>query len=127
MSRIADTSYLIALVDEDDPRQQEARKLARDPSPLLVPPEVMGETLGVLHARAGFDRAQIMWEKLGDLANLVHLNTTPMEEIAPVFEAGDGALSWTDAAVVAHCRREDAEPLCYDAAIEDAVRDDARA
>lgn len=125
MSRVADSSYLIALVDADDPRQGEARRLASNPSPLLVPPEVMGETLGVLHARAGYDRAQAMWDKLGDLANLVHLNTTRMEEIAPIFEAADGALSWTDAAVVAHCLREGAKPLCYDDDIEQAYRDHA--
>lgn len=60
--------------------------------------------------------------KLGDLANLVHLDTTRMDEIAPIFEAGNGALSWTDAAVVEHCRGEDAEPLCYDGDIEAVVR-----
>lgn len=123
MSRVADSSFLITLVDEGDPRQAQARELASDPSPLLVPPEVVGETLGVLHARAGYDRAQLVWETLGDLANLVHLGSTRMEEIAPIFEASEGALSWTDAAVVAHCLAEDAEPLCFDPAIERAFRE----
>lgn len=118
MSRVADSSFLITLVDEGDPRQAQARELVSDPSPLLVPPEVVGETLGVLHARAGYERAQLVWEKLGDLANLVSLNSTRMEQIAPIFLDGGGDLSWTDAAVVAHCLVEDAEPLCFDEGIE---------
>jgi hypothetical protein len=50
-----------------------------------------------------------------------------MDHVAPIFRDAEGELSWTDAAVVAHCLREDAQPLCFDPAIEGAVEEQAGA
>lgn len=123
MSRVADSSFLIATMDEDDPRRPEARERAGDPAPILVPPEVLGETIGVIQARVGHEAARTVWDGLGHLPNLVFLNSTQGDEIAGVFLEADGDLSWVDAAVVVHCEREDAEPLCFDPAIEAVYRE----
>lgn len=125
MTRVADSSFLIAALDETDPRQDQARKLMADPEPILVPPEVVGETVGVVQARYDHGHARRVWEALGRLDNLVHLNTTRMEDVAPIFLDAEGDLSWTDAAVVAHSLVEDAEPLCFDEGIERAFRQQA--
>lgn len=46
----------------------------------------------------------------------------PQEGDRSDLSSGRCALSWTDAAVVAHCLAKDAEPLCYDPDIEEAYR-----
>lgn len=125
MSRVADSSFLVALFDEDDHRHGSAWERAEDPDPVLVPPEVLTETLGVMQARYGHGVADGIWEGLGTIPTVVHLNSTRQENVAPVFREAGGALSWTDAAVVAHCLREDAEPLCFDDAIEETWRERA--
>lgn len=125
MSRVIDTSVVMTLFDEEDPRRDEVLDLLGLPEPILVPPEVVTETLGIVHARMGYEVSEAIWEDLGELGNIVFLNSTAQEHVGPIFQAGAGALSWTDAAVVAHCLREDAEPLCYDPDIEQAYRDHA--
>ncbi len=118
MNRVADSSFLITLLDTEDPRRPGAQAIATEPAPILVPAEVVSEMIGVIHARAGYPSAQRLWDGLGEMGNVVHLNTTHQEDVAPIFLAAEGRLSWVDAAVVAHCLREDAEPLCFDQDIE---------
>lgn len=74
----------------------------------------------------GYKIGWAIWEDLADLGNIVFLNSTAHENVGPIFEQADGALSWTDAAVVVHCLAEDAEPLCYDPDIEEAWADEMR-
>lgn len=125
MSRVIDTSVILTLFDEDDPRRPEALEALSNPTPTLVPPEVLTEALGVTHGRMGYERGHVIWEDLATLGNIVFLNSTAQERVGPIFEEANGALSWTDAAVVAHCLIEDAEPLCYDPAIDEAHRERA--
>lgn len=120
MRWVVDSSFLIALFDEDDHRHGTAWGQAEEPEPLLIPPEVLTETIGVMHARFDYRIADGIWEGLGRIPTVVHLNSTTQERIGPIFQEENGALSWTDAAVVAHCLTEDAQPLCYDPAIDEA-------
>ncbi len=125
MSKVVDSSFLIALFDEDDHRHERAWGQAEEPEPLLVPPEVLTETLGVMHARFDYGIADGIREGLGKIPTVVHLNTTPQEHIGQIFQEANGVLSWTDAAVVAHCLVEEAEPLCFDSDIEEFYRETA--
>lgn len=118
MSRVADSSFLIAVYDRDDARRELALERLAGPVPIDVPPEVLGETLGVVHARAGFDAASATFEELGALGHVRFPDATDPSAVAEVFLEAEGALSWVDAAVVWRCRLEDAEPLCFDEEIE---------
>lgn len=119
--RVADTSFLIALFDEDDPRRARAMRWASDPEPIEVPSEVLAETLGVLHRRAGYAKAASVWQDLCGLPHVVFSETSDTEAAADEFLRARGKLSWVDAAVVARCRAEEAHPLCFDQAIARAL------
>ncbi|HEV8360311.1 MAG TPA: PIN domain-containing protein [Candidatus Thermoplasmatota archaeon] len=114
MSRVADTSFLIAAFDLDDKRRQEALRWLRDPEAIIIVPEVLGETLGVTHRRAGYASAIDLWQHLLSLPQVEILETTEVEAIADAFKRGRGKLSWVDAAVVAACATWGARPLCDD-------------
>lgn len=120
--RVADTSFIMTLFDSTDPRQGEARSKVADTEPIIVPAEVLTETLGVVHARRGFAAANALWVDLGKIPHLEFLETAEGEETAHFFDGARGALTWVDAAVVARCIAEGAEPLCFDDDIVKAVR-----
>lgn len=122
MVRVADTSFLLTLFDAGDPRRPTAKAWAADPEAIVVPPEVLGETLGVAHARQGYDTAAEILAWLQAKPHVVLVDDTDVAGVAPVFAGGRGRLSWVDAAVVVRCAAEDADPLCFDPDIEAAAR-----
>lgn len=121
MTSVADSSFIITIFDRDDPRHGAARDLARDPEPILVPPEVLGETLGVVHARHGYDLELEVWQGLLAIPNLSVGEQAAPGRTGAVFEEAGGTLSWVDAAVVARCREEDAQPPALEPDIVEAA------
>lgn len=121
MTRVADSSFLLTLFDTTDPRRARAKAWAARPQPIVVPPEVLGETLGIAHARRGYDAANDILTWLNGKPHIELLDATNVESVAAVFAQGRGKLSWVDAAVVWRCRSQGAEPLCFDPDIEAAV------
>lgn len=121
MSRVADSSFLIAVYDREDPRRELALERLSGAVPVVVPPEVVAETLGVVQSRAGYEVARTIHDELAELAHVSFADATDPDAVAEVSEEGQGELSWVDAAVVWRCRSEDAEPLSFDAEIEAAV------
>jgi predicted nucleic acid-binding protein len=122
VTRVADSSFIIALFDESDERQQMAQGWASDPEPIVVPAEVMAETMVVVHRRKGVAAALDIWNQLILLPHVAFLETSETERAAKVFSSAKGKLSWVDAVVVARCREGDLKPLSFDAHIERAVR-----
>lgn len=119
MTRVADSSFLIAVYDREDPRRELALERLTGPVPIVVPPEVVAETLGVVQSRAGYEVARTIHGELAELVHVSFADATDPDAVAEVFEEGAGALSWVDAAVVWRCRSDDAEPLSFDAEIEE--------
>lgn len=122
MKAILDTSLLIASVDDEDPRRADAKGRLERSEAILIPPEVLAETLGLVHRRKGWNAAAHLLAALRAADNVVFMGRSEASIIAEVFSAGRGKLSWVDAAVVAACSRESAAPLAFDPAIEAAVR-----
>lgn len=120
--RVVDASFLIALCDVADPRRADALRRAADPAPIIVPREVLAETLAVVHRRQGFDAALAVWREVRGLPHRAIAGPVETGEVASLFEGGKGRLSWVDAAVVAHGAAAGAVPLSFDGAIEAAVR-----
>lgn len=121
MTRVADTSFLIALFDGSDPRLEQARRWARDPEPIEVLPEVAGETFGVIHRRKGFAFAQKILDGLRAIPHLRFREDSDVAAVEEIFRESAGTLSWVDSAVVAAVRYRGHRPLCFDAAIERAA------
>lgn len=119
MTRVADSSFLIARWDGKHPEgRRRGSGRTRNPS---ASPEVRSESPGVVHARVGMAAATTIWRELNQLANLEIQETTDVERIAERLVGGKGKLSWVDAAVLATCGAEGARPLCFDEDIERAV------
>jgi predicted nucleic acid-binding protein len=125
VTRIADTSFLITLFDHRDARHGTAKEHAGLPEPIQVPPEVLGETLGVIHRRRGYAVAIGVWDELRSLPHVELVSAANPDATSRCFREGNGKLSWVDAAVVARCRALGASPLAFDKALEKAVRSKA--
>lgn len=119
--RIADSSFLYALIDHADSRRPHALAAFGDPEPIGIPPEVTGELLGLVHKRIGFREAALLWSALRAKPHVRFLGTSAPDETSVEFRNGLGALSWVDAAVVHWCKKTNSKPLCFDAHIEAAM------
>lgn len=114
MTRIADSSFLLTLFDFRDPRRVQALAWMADPDPVQVPVEVLGETLGLVHRRQGYEMTVTIWRDLRATPHVQFLQAASTEQTSAIFLEGRGKLSWVDAAVVAACRAASARPLCFD-------------
>lgn len=121
MVRVADTSVLYALFDEDDDHHEEAAADLGDPEPVEVPSPILAETIDLLRYRAGPTTASAALE---DLLALPHVSTAGpvhVEAVQAVFDEAPGGLTLADAFVVQTCRARAADPLAYDDAIHAAL------
>jgi predicted nucleic acid-binding protein len=114
MTRVADSSFIITLFDEDDARHAEAWTRVRENEPIIVPAEVLTETIGVIHARRGYALAREVLAEFAKFPHVEFLETSEGDVTESEFLGGGGRLSWVDAAVVARCKVTGASPLCYD-------------
>lgn len=127
MTRVADTSFLMALFDGNDPRRADALGWLADPEPIQLLPEVAAETVGVTHKRFGFDPARRLWKTIRAKPHVTLVPNRPADEIARRFTADGGRLSWVDAAVVSQALAEDAHVLCFDRGIDAHLQEARRA
>ena len=125
---ICDTSWLIALLDEDDDHHPSADEQAASGSALLVPAPVLAETLHVLWHRIRRDHGPVHAHRACRAA-LDGLERTPTWRVLPEADHGSARdvydahprLSYVDAVGVAASRRT-GEPLwTFDAAQQDAL------
>lgn len=125
MTRVADTSALYALFDEDDAHHARARDRLAEPEPVLVPREILVETTNLLQYRFGWSATR---EAVGSLLDEPHVavaGPVPVEGVWGAYERAEGVLSLADAVVVQTCRAQDAHPLAFDEAIEGRTPDEA--
>ena len=92
-----------------------------DPEPILVPPEVLGETLGVIQRRRGRAVAREIWSHLRTLPHLRFADTSDHGRVRPLFERDGADLTWVDSCVVAWARKLGCAALCFDPDITRAV------
>jgi predicted nucleic acid-binding protein len=114
VTRVADTSFLVAFFDADDARHDKARKALAAARPAVVNCEVLVELLGVLKVKAGRPAS------LAALHALLRFPNVEWDEHGDVVGAYErmrshSGLSFVDAAVVQCALRRKAELLSYDA------------
>lgn len=121
MARIADSSVLYALYDEEDEHHERARRALGHPEPVMVPSEILVETVDLLAYRWGWDRGLAALDALMETPHVSRADPVHLEAVHRLHRAADGALSLADAFVVQTCRALGAEPLAFDDAIHRAV------
>lgn len=112
--RIADTSALYAFFHEADPHHAEAVERVASDEPILVPTEILVETIDLIAYRFGHAAGR---KALGDLMRLPHVALAERVHLEPVralHEASKGKLSLADAFVVQTCRVTGASAFSFD-------------
>ncbi|MCJ2556759.1 MAG: type II toxin-antitoxin system VapC family toxin [Candidatus Thermoplasmatota archaeon] len=110
--RVADTSALYALFSEDDRFHKRALKDVSGPDPIVVPSEILVETIDLLAYRFGRSAGR---KALDSLLQLPHVRVAEKVELSAVGEIHSrGKLSLADAFVVQTCVALGADVLAYD-------------
>lgn len=117
---IVDSSFLVAVFDQSDPRQVQARQELEKAAPAIIPTEILVETLGVLKVKVGRASASDALEKLLRLPNVTWSECCDFQGSLEVYRRF-AALSFPDAIVVRECKSRDAPPLTFDDRQRDAV------
>lgn len=118
--RVADTSAVYAFFVTDDSHHAQARAAFAEGSPIMVPAEILAETLLLLERRVGFQAARAAGEPLRTVSHVeVHpAGNAPWDNIlgAAWQECGaaSGRITYADAVVVAWCKRRSLVPLTFD-------------
>lgn len=120
MTRIADTSVLYALFDEDDKHHKNAVDAIEDPDPILIPREILVETVDLIGLRENADHARYILDILTSLPHTRIADPTPFEGVQETHRRNK-KLSLADATVVQTCRVHGAKPLSFDKEIERSV------
>lgn len=122
--RVADTSFLYALFSATDRFHTRALREAERPEGIIIPPEIFGETLALIHYRQGFDpaRAAGAWIRAQGHVEVGMPTADLLEAAWREFDASRGHLSYPDAVVVSWCRGREFSPLALDTHILASLR-----
>jgi len=122
--RVVDTSFLYALFSGTDAFHERALREAKQYDSVLLPPEILSETVALIHYRQGFEAAR----NAGQWISAQRAFRIPASDESfawvpwRVFRTWRGKLSYPDAVVVAWCRQLRGAPLAFDDTIELAVK-----
>jgi predicted nucleic acid-binding protein len=117
--RVADTSFLYALISATDSLHERALRASQDSEPVTIPAEIFSETVALVQYRSGFEDARAAGEWLRSQAQVqigVGTQETLLEAWHTFVQAG-GRLSYPDSVVVAWCRPRGFSPLAFDTRI----------
>ena len=114
--RVADTSFLYALFSHGDSMHARAVREAGRIDSLLIPGEILSETLALIHYRQGFDAARSAgeWIRAQSIVEIGLATPGTLDGAWHEFQAARGRLSYPDAVVVSWCRAQSARPLSFD-------------
>lgn len=122
MTRVGDTSALYALFSEADRFHERAVRDIGEPDPIVIPTELLVETVDLLAYRFGFTAAT---RALKFLLQLPHVSLSERVEfgaVSEIYERARGALSLADSFVVQTCVALGAAALAYDRRIVSETR-----
>lgn len=112
--RVADTSVLYAAFSVEDAHHDRARRDLEDPTPVLLPTEILAETIDLIAYRFGRPAARAALRALLSLPHVRIAERVAIEPVRTVYESNP-SLSLADAFVVQTCRATGGTPLTYDA------------
>lgn len=121
MTRVADTSALYAFLTPDDAHHADAFKAVGEPTPIVIPTEILVETVDLVGLRKGREAARFAFDDLLGLPHVRVAEKVAIEAVREVHAGARGRLSLADAFVVQTCRALGAKPLTFDREIAKAV------
>lgn len=121
MTRVADTSFLYAFFVLKDAHHDDAVAAMSSAEPIVVPTEILAETIDLLAWR--FDHRAAL-QSLDDLRTLEHVRfgeAANVDAVRNLYAEHAGKLSLEDCYVVQICRVLGAKPLTFDRRLMKAV------
>ena len=117
--QVADTSFLYALFSRTDEFHARALKDARGVESLLIPAEILSETIALIQYRQGFPAARSAgaWIQGRQGIQLGLPSRRILARAWRTYDSSRGRVSYPDAVVLAWCAARAALPLAYDSAI----------
>ncbi len=122
--RIADTSALYALFNENDKHHEEAKENFEETDPIIIPPEIWSEIISLIQYRQGKEDAVEAGKALLDLphVDLRSGNIGLLRSSWETFTDSDKDLSFPDSVVVSWCDDKDATPLSFDEGLNSSTK-----
>jgi len=117
--RVADTSFLYALISSTDALHERAIRAAKESEPITIPAEIFSETVALVHYRSGFENARAAgdWLRLQTGFQIAVGTDETLRNAWRTFVRANGRLSYPDSVVVAWCRPRGFGPLAFDSRI----------
>ena len=114
--RVADSSFLYALFSREDALHARAVRAGGEVESLLIPAEILSETLALIHYRQGFyaARAAGEWVRAQDIVEIGMSTRATLDGAWQEYRAAAGRLSYPNSVVVSWCRSVGARPLAFD-------------
>ena len=111
--RVADASFLVAALNESDALHEMAMEKLGEAEPIVIPHEVLVETLGVLRAKIGRNNDAAI---LASLRGLPHLELRATVDLAPAAAllARFPRLGLVDCIAIRHAIVEGAQLVTFD-------------
>jgi predicted nucleic acid-binding protein len=117
--RVADTSFLYAVLSTSDRFHDAAAAEANKPDPILIPAEIFSEAVALVQYRRGFKAAKEAggWLREQSGVQIAASSSSTLEHAWSLFVRRRGRVSYPDAVVLAWCASIRATPLAFDKAI----------
>jgi len=117
--RVADTSFLYAVLSTSDRFHEAAVAEASKPEPIVIPSEIFSETLALVHYRRGFKVAREAgrWLREQPRVQIAPSSASVLEGAWVLFVRKRGLVSYPDAVVLAWCASMRGTALAYDKGI----------
>lgn len=112
--RVADTSALYALFSEDDQFHERAMIDVSVTDSIVLPTEILVETVDLLTYRFGAGAGKKALESLIELPHVSIAEKVEISAVKEIFEKSKRALSLADAFVIQTCLALGADVLAYD-------------
>lgn len=116
--KILDTSFIVSLFLLQDSNHQNAIELFEKniDEQLLLPEQVLQETLTVTLYKAGIEKCKKVYERLtsNEQISLVRFTQTEIDEITNIFLAQSGKLSFPDFSVIYLSKKSKSKILSFD-------------
>lgn len=122
--RIADSSFLVALFLSGDRNYHDAEREAELSDPILIPSEVLSETLGVFQRRKGIDFARLIkqWVDRQPHFQIGFTERLHYDTASVIFAKSSERVDYVDSLVIAWSLARGAPVITYDEDLKKAVR-----
>lgn len=111
--KVADSSFLVALFLPEDVNHKKAKEIFEKEDLLIVPFDIIKETLTVITYKRGIEYSSKIWDLISS-SNSFEIALEPSEKIINFYLSLKKKISFFDASVLYFALTNKAEPCAFD-------------